>query len=95
MKAKTIVICLAAVCLGVSLFAQSQEKESFVKIYSTIESSNFRITNGNDTLITEDKGNSFSFKGFSPAFAWGKQNGNFHEIGISNFIFETLSPEVT
>lgn len=87
MKAKTVMVCLVAVCLWVSLFAQSQEKELFLKIYSTIESSNFRMTNGNDTLITEDKGNSFSFSSFSPAIAWVNENGNFHEIALSKLIF--------
>lgn len=84
MKIKTIACCLAALCLVVTGQAQDTvPKLKILKIYSNLSSSNFRTTNGNDTIITEDINSSFFFGGFSPALSIQNTNGNFHEFELA------------
>jgi hypothetical protein len=87
MKTKTTLICLMAISLSVSLSAQKPIAEKYFKLYANLETSNYRFTNGNDTIITEDKSNSISFRGFSPAFMWTNENGNFQEVELAQLFF--------
>ena len=89
MKTKAILCLLAFLYPISSLLAQHTEKEFYFKVYTRLETSNFRTTNGNNLILTEEKGNSFSFGGFSPALSWKRETGNFQEVELSRFIFST------
>ena len=96
MKIKTIACCIAAVFLSIQLIAQESKRSvPILKIYSNLEFSNFKSTNGNDTLITADERSSFFFGGFSPAVSILKENGNFQEFELSRLRFSNQEEEAT